>query len=243
MFATGWPEGLPFFVSFFGGIYRLRIPGGVRHGRNVYGTNQMGQQNILQEITRIAEPLVRALGLVLWGIEIIPSGRTLLRIYVDTPPGPQDGPAEEAHTNVAASGSRGKGPGIDQCAYISRHVGLALEAEDLIRNAYVLEVSSPGLERPFFALEQLAPYLESDLELTLGGAQPELPDRKRLRGKLLAVGEDAFTLLVYDAPEETRLSIPWNNVRKATLAPELPFSNFEKPGKKKSALKADATFK
>ena len=203
----------------------------------------MGQQNIVQEITRIAEPVVRALGLALWGIEIIPSGRTLVRIYVDIPPGPQDGPPEEAHTNAAPPGSRGKGPGVDQCARISRHVGLALEAEDLIHHAYVLEVSSPGLERPFFALAQLAPYLESDLELTLAGAQPELPDRKRLRGKLLAVGEDAFTLLAHDAPEATRLSIPWNNVRKATLVPELPFSTFEKPGKKKSALKADATFK
>jgi len=200
----------------------------------------MGQQNIVQEITRIAEPVVRSLGLALWGIEIIPSGRTLLRIYVDAPPGAGDAPAEEPDVNA---GGRGKGPGVDQCARVSRHIGLALEAEDLIPHAYVLEVSSPGLERPFFALAQLTSYVESDLELTLGNAQPELPDRKRLRGKLLAVGEHACTLLAYDAPEGTRLSIPWNNVRKATLAPELPFSHVEKPGKKKSALKADATSK
>ena len=203
----------------------------------------MGQQNIVQEITRIAESVVRSLGLVLWGIDIIPSGRTLLRIYVDTPPGAGDAPVEEPDVNPAARGPRGKGPGIDQCARISRHIGLALEAEDIIPHAYVLEVSSPGLERPFFTLTQLAPYVENDLELTLGSAQPELPDRKRLRGKLLAVGEHAFTLLAHDAPAGTRLSIHWNNVRKATLAPELPFSNIEKPGKKKSALKADATSK
>ena len=186
----------------------------------------MEQQGVIHEITRIAEPLVRSLGLELWGIEILPSGRMVLRIYVDTPP---------------AAG--GRGPGIDQCAAISRHISLALEAEDIMAHAYVLEVSSPGLERPFFTLAQLAPHVGGDLALKLGCAQPELPDRKHLRGRLLAVGEHAFTLMAYDAPAETRLSIRWDNVCKATLAPVLPFANVEKPGKKQSAPKADATSK
>ena len=203
----------------------------------------MEQQNIVQEITRIAEPVVHSLGLVIWGIEAIPSGRTLLRIYVDTPLDARDALTEGADVNAAVREASGKGPGIDQCAHISRHVGLALEAEDVIPHAYVLEVSSPGLERPFFALAQLAPYVGNNLEVKLGDVQPELPDRKRLRGKLLAVGEHALTLLAYDAPEKTQLSIHWNNVRKATLAPVLPFSNIEKPGKKKSPIKADATLK
>jgi ribosome maturation factor RimP len=196
------------------------------------------EDSLVREITRIAEPLVHSLGLVLWGMEIIPSGRTVLRIYVDTPPGAGDAPAE----GTAPREAGGKGPDIDRCAKLSRLLGLALEAEDLIPGAYVLEVSSPGLERPFFALAQLAPYVGSDMALKLAGAQPELPDRKRLRGRLLAVGEQAFTLLAYDAPEGTRLSIPWDKVRRAALAPELPFSSFEKPGKKK-APKADATQK
>jgi hypothetical protein len=81
------------------------------------------------------------------------------------------------------------------------------------------------------------------LDLKLGSAQPELPDRKRLRGKLQTVGEHAFALLAYDAPEGTRLSISWDNVRRATLAPELPFSNPEKTEKKNAAPKAGATSK
>ena len=194
----------------------------------------MEEQGIVGEITRIAEPLVHSLGLAIWGMEIIPAGRTVLRIYVDTP-------TEGSDMDASAHEAGGKGPGVDQCAKVSRHVGLALEAEDLIPHAYVLEVSSPGLDRPFFTLAQLAPYVGSDVTLKLAGAQPELPGRKHLRGKLLAVGEQAFTLLAYDAPEGTRLSIRWDNVRKAALAPELPFAKLEKPGKKKSAPKADAT--
>ena len=199
----------------------------------------MEEQGLVDEITRIAEPVVHSLGLALWGMEIIPAGRTVLRLYVDMP---TNMPAERPDGNASRTAG-GRGPGVDQCATVSRHVGLALEAEDILPHAYVLEVSSPGLERPFFALAQLAPYVGSDVTLKLAGAQPELPDRKRLRGKLLAVGEQAFTLLAYDAPEGTRLSIHWDNVRKAALAPELPFSKFEKPGKKKSAPKADATQK
>ncbi|MCL1984855.1 MAG: ribosome maturation factor [Betaproteobacteria bacterium] len=145
--------------------------------------------------------------------------------------------------NDPACGVDGRGPSIGQCANVSRHIGLALEAEDIFSHAYVLEVSSPGLERPFFTLAQLAPYVGEDLELKLESAQPELPGRKHLRGKLQAVGERDFTLLAFDAPDGTRLSIRWDNVHKAALAPKNPFGRVEKPGKKKSALKAEATSK
>ena len=201
----------------------------------------MEQLGIEDEITRIAEPIVRSLGLTIWGIELISSGRTMLRIYVDTLPDAQDAPMTEPDVQESTGESGGRGPSIDQCANISRHVGLALEVEDIIPQAYVLEVSSPGLERPFFALGQLAPYVGSDLKLKLDNMQPELPGRKHLRGKLQTVGEHGFTLLVYDAPEGMQLSICWDNVRKVMLAPDLPFSNVERPGKKKSAFKADAT--
>ncbi|MCL2122697.1 MAG: ribosome maturation factor RimP, partial [Desulfovibrionaceae bacterium] len=155
----------------------------------------MEQHRLVHEITRIAAPVVRSLGLAIWGIERIPSGRTVLRIYVDTPSGARDVSAERPDAEEAARPADGRGPSIDQCAKISRHIGLALEAEDIVPHAYVLEVSSPGLERPFFALAQLAPYIGGDVAVKLGSAQPELPDRKCLRGRLQAVGEQAFTLL------------------------------------------------
>jgi ribosome maturation factor RimP len=203
----------------------------------------MKQQDIVRELTRIAEPVVRSAGLAVWGIEVIAAGRMALRIYVDTPLGARNAPVEETDRNASLREAGGKGPDIDQCAKISRHIGLALEAEDILSHAYVLEVSSPGLERSFFTLEQLAPYVGNDLELKLFSPQAELPDRRRLRGRLLAVDQDGFSLLAYDAPEETSLSIRWNNVRKASLAPELPFSGVKKPGKIQSAPKTGALSK
>ena len=232
MFATGWPEGLPFFVA-----------DGELGGKEDRDAGYMKEQDMIREIRRLAEPLVHSLGLSLWGTEIIPSGRMVLRVYVDTPPGTRDAPADEANPYASAREAGGRGPGIDQCAKLSRRLGLALDAEDIIPGAYVLEVSSPGLERPFFALAQLVPYVGSDLSLKLTDARPELPDRKRLRGRLLAVDAHAFTLLAHDAPDGTQLSIPWDKVRRAELAPELPFSGPAKPGGKKRAPKADATSK
>jgi len=203
----------------------------------------MEKQGTAHEITRMAAPLARSLGLVLWGVELIPAGRMVLRIYVDTPPGARQAPAEDAPPDAPVREAGGTGPDIDRCAKLSRMLGLALDAEDIIPGAYVLEISSPGLERPFFTLAQLAPYVGSDLTLKLNAAQPELPDRKRLRGRLSAVGADALTLLAYDAPADTRLVIPWAAVRRAELAPELPFAKPAKPGKKHSAPKAGATSK
>jgi ribosome maturation factor RimP len=162
---------------------------------------------------------------------------------MDSPPDAEDVPALKPGADIFPPGAEGRGPGIDQCAYISRHVGLALEAEDILPHAYVLEVSSPGLERPFFSLAQLARYVGNTVAVKLDSAQPELPNRKRLRGKLLAVGELSFSLLVCDAPEGTRLSINWDKVRKARLAPEPPIAQGKKNTRKKSAPRANATSK
>ena len=224
----------------------------------------MTQDSLLERITRIAEPAARAHGLEIWGIELVPAGRTLLRIYLDAPQqGATDaaleaeqGTSQNAEQGAAQStgqGSQnpapeeeqfresgGSGPSIDQCARVSRHVALALEAEELFPGPYVLELSSPGLERPFFSLAQLRPYLGCQLELRLRQALPELPGCKRLRGLLLAVETEELLLRPNPAdraeaqalPEQNRLPIAWNNVLKARLLPELPFSQNKKPGKK-----------
>lgn len=58
-------------------------------------------------------------------------------------------------------------PLLGQCEEISRHVALALEVEDTIPEAYVLEVSTPGLTRLFFSLDQMRHYLGDVVEARL----------------------------------------------------------------------------
>ncbi len=207
----------------------------------------MTQPGLIDQITRIAAPAAHALGLEIWGIEIIPAGRVLVRIYVDTPanvspnvsPGVATGAPEASAGEGGMREDGGRGPNIDACAALSRHVGLALEAEDILSHAYVLEVSSPGLDRLFFAPAQLPPYVGKELELELARPRPDMPGRKRLRGELRAVDGPNITLRPQDAPEDSLFA--WEDVRKIRLVPELPFSNTEKPGKKPGGQRKNAS--
>lgn len=153
----------------------------------------------------LAIPLIEAQGLRLWGIEITAGPVLKVCIYVDAP-----------------NGELGNGSAnIDQCEAISRQLGLALEVEDCIDQTWVLEVSSPGLERRFFNLEQMRPYVgdvvEARLSEPLSGS-----GRRTWRGKLLAMGEDYFELspcsvsadgevIPENAPDVT---IPWRDAAK-----------------------------
>lgn len=85
------------------------------------------QGSLAKKISEFVEPSIEAMGLTLWGVEVTSANRPAVIIYID-----------------------GKdGVSIDQCAAVSRDVGLMLEVEEIIDSAYILEVSSPGLERKF----------------------------------------------------------------------------------------------
>jgi ribosome maturation factor RimP len=68
---------------------------------------------------------------------------------------------------------------VEDCAALSRAVSEALETADPIAEEYVLEVSSPGIDRPLTALEDFARFAghEARLELTRG-----LDGRRRFKG-------------------------------------------------------------
>lgn len=137
----------------------------------------------------IIGPQVESLGFTLWGIDMASAGRrTLVRIYIDSE----------------------NGVSIDDCAAVSRQVGTALEVEDIMHGAYVLEVSSPGLERRFFSVEQLQDYLQSRLVVRLHEARDGV---KKFEGILKSVEDGSFVL----ALEDEDVQFDWDQVKKATL--------------------------
>ncbi|MDL2271562.1 ribosome maturation factor [Desulfovibrio sp. OttesenSCG-928-I05] len=178
--------------------------------------------NITERLLAIAAPLVESLGLQIWGLEFIPGGRSIVRLYID---------GEDGAT-------------IDQCADISRLFGLSLEVEDILPDAYVLEVSSPGLERVFFAPEQLVPYAGNGDYLELSLLQPTAgyPGRRKFNGKLLSAADGLFTLLPEDpgAPakagngenEELPLvTFTWGDIKKIRRIHFVPAPDKPKKGK------------
>ena len=122
----------------------------------------MNQSPLAAAIADLAAPLAASLGLELWGVELAFSGRGLVRVFVES----------------------GNGVSVDQCAELSRLLGLSLDVEDLVPGAYVLEVSSPGLERTFFTEAQLARAVGQRVEITLHEPRPAWPGRRKFRGQL-----------------------------------------------------------
>ncbi|HET6464807.1 MAG TPA: ribosome maturation factor RimP [Nitrospiria bacterium] len=84
-------------------------------------------QTIIERIREVVGPILSSMGLELFDLELSGQGRRgLLRIFIDKP----------------------GGVNVDDCEQVSRYVGHALDVADPIPYAYLLEVSSPGLDRP-----------------------------------------------------------------------------------------------
>ncbi|MGE0485741.1 MAG: ribosome maturation factor RimP [Gammaproteobacteria bacterium] len=140
------------------------------------------------------EPTVNGLGYELWGVERSRGGdNQLLRLYID-------------HVD---------GITVDDCEVVSRQIGDVIEAGQLVRGEYTLEVSSPGLDRVLFTLEQHRRYVGHEVQLRL---RDLVQGRRRLQGRLCAIADDA---LVVEADGES-YSVPFSAVDRSRLVPELP---------------------
>ena len=91
-----------------------------------------GSERVGSIVQRIVEPVLASLGLVLVDVEVRGRGpKTLIRVFIER------------------SADQGEGAvTLDDCERVHKLVGHALDAEDPIPHAYLLEVSSPGLDRP-----------------------------------------------------------------------------------------------
>lgn len=142
-----------------------------------------------ETIRKIVEPIVTALGIQLWGIEYMGQGRhTLLRIYLD----------------------KVGGINIEDCAEASRHISSILDVEDPISSEYTLEVSSPGLDRVLFTLEQMKQYTGSMIKLRL---TENFEGRRNYSGTLKEVVNDELVVQV----DDKQFVFPYELVEKANV--------------------------
>ncbi|NNE58425.1 MAG: ribosome maturation factor RimP [Hellea sp.] len=102
--------------------------------------------------------------------------------------------------------------GVGNCADLSRALSSALEVEDPIHDAYVLEVSSPGLDRPLTAIEDYKEYAGHLARIELDRF---VEGRKRFRGIL--AGYDGNNIEIDLDGEEERAEIPFAWISEAKL--------------------------
>lgn len=87
---------------------------------------------LLDDLYDIVEPITADLGYILWGIEVVGSGKVTIRIFID-------------HED---------GVSVDDCQTVSREVSAIFDVEDPVSGKYDLEVSSPGMNRQIFNIAQ-----------------------------------------------------------------------------------------
>jgi ribosome maturation factor RimP len=102
---------------------------------------------------------------------------------------------------------------VDDCARLARAVSEVLDAADPIKGEYMLEVSSPGIDRPLTRLKDFETYegLEARIELD------RLADgRKRFKGEIAGTEGDNVALNTEDDPDSTIL-VPFAWIVEAKL--------------------------
>jgi len=140
-------------------------------------------------IDELIAPAVEAVGFEYVGAEQLQQGSgKVLRIYVDGP----------------------KGVTADDCASISHQVSAVLDVEEPFKGKYRLEVSSPGLDRPIFTLEQYKRFIGRSIKLKL---KVPLEQRRNFSGALLAVDGQNVCL----SAEGQELTFDFEDIEKASL--------------------------
>ena len=148
------------------------------------------RSEIEERTTEIVMPILDEGGYSLWDVEYVKEGPDyILRVYAD-----KEG-----------------GIGIDDCVAISRKLSDKLDEEDMIKEAYILEVSSPGLTRPLKKDRDFERSIGRKIEVKLYSA-----DRgaKELEGDLKTFDQE-YVVIDVDG-EERRLER--NNISSVRLA-------------------------
>ncbi len=107
------------------------------------------------------------------------------------------------------------GVSVDDCADVSRDVESALDVEDLIPSKYVLEVSSPGIERELYSLNDFVKFAGRLVKVRTH--QP-IDGRKTFVGVI--AGTDGSTITIDDT-QKGQMTLEHADIAKANLKMDL----------------------
>lgn len=144
------------------------------------------------KLTDLLQPLVEDLGYEFVGLERSSNPKNpALVIYIDTP----------------------GGISVEDCERVSKEVAALLDVEDPIPGRYRLEVSSPGLDRPLFTLDQFGKFAGEVAQISLYAPQE---GRRKFKGQIL--GTDVGQVIIDQDGVEVTLDL--GNIAKARLVPD-----------------------
>jgi len=146
-----------------------------------------------RRLAEILSPVIEDLGYELVRIRLMSGKTTTLQIMADKPEG---------------------GIEVDDCAVVSSAVSATLDVEDPILDAYTLEVSSPGIDRPLTRLKDFDMFegYEAKLETDelVGG-------RRRFKGELAGTEEDEVLINIEDQGKTVTIGLKFDWLSDAKL--------------------------
>ncbi len=142
------------------------------------------------ELDKIVKNTVEGLDYILWGYEYRPQRESaLLRIFIE---------------------KEDEGISVDDCAIVSRQIGAVLDVENIIPVAYILEVSSPGMDRVLFTADQYQDYIGESMKIR---TRTPIDERRNFKGTLLKTTESIVHLEV----DNQEFEIPFESIDRARL--------------------------
>ena len=147
---------------------------------------------VVQEVTELLDPVLEEMGFELVDVEFLSKqGRWVLQLFIDTEGGVT----------------------IDDCARVSREIGDLIDVRDIIDHEYVLEVSSPGIDRP---LKKPKDFLWACGRKVRIRTKEPVDGRQNFTGMLENVEGDVITLDV----DGMAVSLTMGKLEKANLVYE-----------------------
>ncbi len=139
-------------------------------------------------IKEVIEKDIERLGCKVWGLELFGrhSNQTL-RIFIDN----KDGIS------------------VEDCEKVSKHVSKVLDTENDFSEKYMLEISSPGLDRKFFYKEQYQEFINESIRVTFF----DNDNKKTIKGNLKEVDDISVKLEIKEEIHE----IPFSSIIQANL--------------------------
>jgi ribosome maturation factor RimP len=149
----------------------------------------------VSELERLIEPIAEAMGFSLVRVRLTGAQRPTLQVMAEKPDGTME---------------------VDDCAALSHAISAAFEQDDPIEGEYVLEVSSPGIDRPLTRRRDFETYAGHEAKLDL---KYPLDGRKRVRGMLKGLRGEDVVVETDLWPEKARgeLAVPFMSIGEAKL--------------------------
>jgi ribosome maturation factor RimP len=140
------------------------------------------------KLLKIAKELAEMHGLEIFDLEISGKGKLTLRVFID----------------------KDNGVTLDDCEKFSRHLGAVLDVEDPISESYILEVSSPGLDRP---LRNIKDFHKNIGKLVRIITSEKINKSNFFIGRIVKVHDNIIRLLI----KGHEIDIPYDKISKARL--------------------------